>query len=191
VFIAFSLAGRAGILKDSAFVQLLLFWSLFIFLALHIKEQFAHSQAFLTPGYRRVHAMVASIAALIVVVVLPTVLSWFLDLHFIGFVAVMVLLFGTILWCVVKDSTWTHFAMFAGSIALFGTKLGQDRFREIISGQFETLAVAIFGLGILITVLAGIRLVRLNEEMPGYYNKIQRSRQAWSDKGQILPRLED
>ncbi len=73
----------------------MLFFSLFGFLAIHIKGQFADSRAHLTPGFRRVHATVAAIAALIFAVVLPAVLTCFMGWHSVGFVAVVTLLFGT------------------------------------------------------------------------------------------------
>ncbi len=148
VFIGFVLADRYGALKDSVFVQLMYFFSLFIFLALHMKGQFVNSRAHLTPGYRRVHATIAAIAALIVAVVLPAVLSWFMGWHCIGFVAVVVLLFGTILWVIVKDATWTIFAMMFGWSAVCSTESGPVWFRELLSGQIESQAVAILGLGI-------------------------------------------
>jgi hypothetical protein len=197
VFIAFSLLGRFG-LKDSWAVQLMYFFSLFIFLAIHMKGQFVDSRAHLTPRFRRIHATIAALAALIAAVVLPTVLSWFMGWHCIGFVAVAVLLFGTILWVIVNDATWTVFAILAGWSALCATQSGPAYFRALLSGQIEPQAAAILVLGILIALLAGIRLVRLNDETMTYYSTLrwdwdwsQKTRQGWSGEGRFLPGLRD
>ena len=196
MFIWFSLADRAGF-KDPVFVQLMLFFSLFIALALHMKGQFVDSRARLTPGFRRVHATVAAVATLTAAVVLPAGLSWFMGWHGIGFVAVVMLLFGTILWVIVKDATWTVFAILLGWSAFCSTQSGPAWFRELLSGQIEFQAAAILVLGILITLFAGIRLVRLNAEAMTYDSTLrwdwdwsQKTRQGWTGDGRILPGLE-
>ena len=113
-----------------------------------MKGQFVDSRARLTPGFRRVHATIAAAVTLIVAVVLPTGLSWFMGWHCLGFVAVMMLLFGTILWVIVKDATWTLFAMMLGWSAFCSTESGPAWFRELLSGQIESQAVAVLVLGI-------------------------------------------
>ncbi len=198
VSITFSLADRDAILKGSAFLQLMLFFSFFLALALHMKGQFVDSRAHLTPGFRRVHATVAAVATLIAAVVLPAGLSWFMGWHSIGFVALVLLLFGTILWVIVNDATWTVFAMLAGWSAFCSTQAGPAWFRELLAGQIEPQALALLVLGMLITLLAGIRLVRLNEEKLTYYSTLrwnwdwsQKTRQGWGGEGRILPGLRD
>jgi hypothetical protein len=197
VFVAFSFAGRDG-MKDSVLLQLMLLFSFFIALALHMKGQFVDSRAHLTPVFRRVHAIVAALATLIVAVVLPAGLSWFMGWHGIGFVAVVMLLFGTILWVIVNDATWTVFAMLLGWAAFCSTQAGPAYFRELLAGQIEPQAMAILALGMLITLFAGIRLVRFNEEMLTYDSALrwnwdwsQKTRQGWSGEGRILPGLRD
>ena len=197
VFIAFSLGGRVG-LKDSWAVQLMLFFSLSVFLAVHMKGQFVDPRAHLAPGFRRVHATIAALATLIVVTVLPIGLAWFMGWHSMGFVALATLLFGTILWVVVNDATWTSFAILFGWSAFCSTQSGPAYIRELLSGQIELHAAAILVLGIMICLLAGIRLVRLNEEALSYESTLrwdwdwsEKTRQGWNDKGRFLPGLRD
>ena len=142
--------------------------------------------------------MVAAVAALIIAVILPAMLVCLLGLHSIGMVAVMVLLFGTTLWVIVKDASWISFAALAVFFAVFITDAGRDWLRGLISGQFETQAFALFGLAQSVTLIGGNRLVRLNEDMPGYLflgtvwskNGNQMTRQ-WTDEQRLLPRLRD
>ena len=70
------------------------------------------------------HATVAAVATLTAAVVLPAGLSWFMGWHGIGFVAVVMLLFGTILWVIMKDATWTVFAILLGWSAFCSTQSG-------------------------------------------------------------------
>ena len=163
-----------------------------------MKGQFVNSRAHLMPGYRRVHATVAAVAALIVAGVLPLALSWFMGWNCIGFVAVVTLLFGPILWVIVNDATWTVFAILLGWSAFCSTQSGPAWFRELLAGQIEPQAAAILVLGILITLLAGIQLVRLREDKLTYDSTLrwdwdwsQKTRQGWSDQGRFLPGLRD
>jgi len=197
-FVAFSLAGRAAGMKDPVFLHLMLLFSLFLALALHMKGQFVDSRAPLMPGFRRVHATVAALVTLIVTVILPTGLSWFMGWHCLGFVAVVTLLFGTILWVIVKDATWTIFAIMFGWAAFCNTQAGPAYFQELLAGKNDSQAVAILALGTLITLLAGTSLVRLNREMLTYDSTLrwdwdwsQKTRQGWSGDGRILPGLRD
>jgi hypothetical protein len=195
VITATALAEHAE-LKDSWATQLMYFFCLFIFLAMHIKGQFVNARAHLMPGYHRVHATVAAIAALLIAVVLPTALSWFMGWHCIGFVAVAVLLFGTVLWVIVNDATWIAFALMFGWSAVCITESGPAWFRELLAGHIDSQAVLILVFGILITLLAGIRLVRLNAESLTYDSTLrwnwdwsQKTRQGWNGEGRILPGL--
>ena len=169
IFTWFTLLGRAGILTDAWAVQFVYFFGLFIFLAMHMKGQFVNSRAHLTPNFRRVHATVAAVTALSVAGLMPAVLSWLMGWHSLGFVAVVVLLFGTVLWVIVKDANWMLFAMMAGGTAFFATEWGPAHFREVVSGHFEFQAAAILSLGIWISLAAGARLVGINEDMPEYH----------------------
>jgi hypothetical protein len=171
---------------------------LFACLAVHAKGQFADSRARLTPGFRRVHAAVAAVAALVFAVLLPAVLAHVLGQDLIGLVAVVLLLYAAVLWVIVTGTTWTCFAMVAGFIALFGTEPGRAWFRELVSGQREPQAAALLALGALTTLLAGVRLVRLNEDMPGFHTELQwnwdwskMTRQQRRGDGRFLPGLRD
>jgi hypothetical protein len=110
----------------------------------------------------------------------------------------VVLLFGTILWVIVNDVSWTMFAMLLGWSAFCSTHAGPAWFRALLSGQIDSQAVAVLVLGILITLRAGMRLVRLSEEKLNYYSTLrwdwdwgQKTRQGWSGEGRILPGLRD
>lgn len=197
-FIAFAVLDRFAGFKDSWAVQLMFLFSLFVFVAIHMKEHFLDSRAHLTPSFRRIHATVAAIVAIVAAGALPTLLSWFMGWHSIGFVAVAVLLFGMILWVIAKDATWTCFALLFGWSAFCATESGPAYFRGLLAGQFESEAVAILIVGIAVTLLAGVRLVRLREEMQTYDSKLrwdwdwnQKTGQGWSNDGRILPGLRD
>ncbi len=179
--------------------DLIPFLFLFGYLATHAKGQFADPRAHLMPGFRRVHATVAAVLALVVAVILPAMLTHVQGWHSIGFLATVVLLFGTVLWVAVKNATWTGFGMVAVWLAFFITEPGQACVAGFMSGHFEPLALAFLGLGSLITLLAGMQLIRLNEDMPAYYTRMRwddwdwnrKSGQGWSDRGRLLPGLSD
>ncbi len=189
---------RDGIHEEFRFYHLMPYWIVFGYLAEHAKGQFADSRAHLTPGFRRVHATVAGIATLIFAMILPATLAWCLGWDLISLVALVMLLFGTILWMTLAVAAWPTLVMLAGWWTLFVSELGQAYVRELISGHSEALAVALLGLGILIILRAGIQLVRLNEDMPGYYcwtttgwagtNQLNRQVwQAWAGKRATRP----
>lgn len=196
--VAFSLSDRLEVLRDSGFVQLLLLCSVFINLTMHMQRQFADSRAHLVPRFRRVHTTVAAGAAFIAAAVIPALLSWLAGLYCIGFVAVAVLLFGAILWAAARRAAWPYGAILLGYMAVCGTDWGTAYLRAILNGQLEPHAAAILVLGILITVVAGIQLVRLREETWNDDSTLQwewdwdwnqRTRQGWGDEGRGSSRL--
>ena len=67
-----------------------------------------------------------------------------------------------------------------------------------MSGQREPLAVALLGLGAGITLLAGIQLLRLNEDSLTYDSTLrwdwdwnEKTRQGWSGEGRFMAGLRD
>jgi hypothetical protein len=145
--------------------QLLPFAFLFGILVLHVREQFANSRAQLTPDFCRVHAAIASVAALLCAVLLPAAFASLIGWHPIGFAAVTLLLFGAVLWVLLSPSTWP--SLFIGWL-LLQTELGKGCAQQLVSGHFEYQAVGILAAGIVIVLLGGRRLIRLNEDMPWY-----------------------
>jgi hypothetical protein len=170
----------------------------FMYLAVHMEDQFADSRARLAPGYRRVHATIAAAVALVFAVLLPAMFTWLLDRHSIGFVAIAVLLFGATLWMMSSRDSWLSPLI---AVALISLVIEPVRgcLHQLVSGQFEPQAVGILVLGVLIALLAGMRLVRLDEDTPEYRRRIawdwaernQTSRLTWPTEGRILPGLWD
>ena len=177
---------------------LLPFFFLFMYFAVHMKEQFAHPRAHLMPGFRRVHVTVAAGVILAIAVVLPAALTWLLGLRSVGLVALSLLLFGTVLWMMLEPSTWLGFLVAVGAFALV-TGSGTGALQQLVSGQFEPQAFALLVFGAAVALRSVVRLARLNEDMPGYEIRVQwdwtgrgpMNRQAWSGRGRLLPGLHD
>lgn len=173
VFAFFALAlasfimGCIGDRVKLAIPQLAPFGFLFWLLVFHMKEQFVDSRVHLTPDFRRIHATVAGIAALICAVLLPAAFAWHIGWHSIGFVAITVLLFGTILWMLLF-SGWIFFPALIGWPLLLATESGRACLQLLVDGKFLWESVGILAVGVVIVLLGGIRLVQLNEEMPEY-----------------------
>ena len=80
--------------------RLVPFIALFAYWAIHVKGQFTNAQASLTPGFRRVHGVVAIIVAIIFVIILPGVAAPLIGWQSLGFVSISTLLFGILLWII-------------------------------------------------------------------------------------------
>jgi hypothetical protein len=113
----------------------------------------------------------------------------------IGLVAIAIFLFGLAMWATLIDAMWIFPASAVAFAAIVGVDSGTACFRQLMFGQYEP--AAIFGLGALMTVLAGIRLLRLNEETLGYHATLsvqERTRMTGQSSGQqrrFLPGLSD
>lgn len=136
----------------------------------HVKGQFADSRAHLVPGFRRVHAAVAAAAALLLTVILPMVLIWLADLRSVGLVALTVFLFGDILYQSTHQnlSSWLLSALTCLGLFAAFTEPARLLIWQLVSGKFEVEAVALIALGAVLVLIGGVRLVRLNEDMPAY-----------------------
>lgn len=186
--------GGIGKRLEFGLPHMMSFVFLFAYLVAHAKSQFVAWRSHLTPGYRRVHATVAAVVLIVSAVVLPTVLACCWGWHPVGLVAVAMLLLGTTAWVIVKDATWTCFAALGAWLALLSTEAGRAWFHAFVSGQIQTQAAAILIVGTLITLLAGIRLVRLSEETMTYDSTLrwdsewsEKTRRGWNGDGRILP----
>lgn len=163
---AFAL-GRVGNHQRFALQELFPFLLVFLGLIAHAKDQFADSRAHLTPRFRRPHAIVATAAAVFFAVCLPATVAWLFDRHSIGFVAMAVLLFNSVLWILLSMSGWLSWLVLLGWFSLC-TDVGQEFSQQLVTGKMEWLAATILAIGAAATVLGGIRLFRLNEDMPEY-----------------------
>ena len=144
---------------------------LFLPLAFHVKEQFASPRAYLMPGFLRVHASVAGGLVLLLAVLMPAMLTWLSGSHSIGLVALTVCMLGTTLWLVLLCPALWGLLVTAGVFAMIGSP-GQRAIGQLVSGQFEVQAYILLALGETMTLWAGTRVTRLNEEMPEYHRRM-------------------
>ena len=160
--------GRGGNHQEFVWWYLMPFAFLFGFLVVHVKEQFADSRARLTPDFCRIHAAIAGVAAVLCAVLLPAAFAWLIGWHPVGFAAITLLLFGAVFWGLLSLSSWILWpALLIGWLLLL-TELGRGCVQQLVSGNFEYQAVGILAVGVVIALLGGIRLIRLNEDMPEY-----------------------
>jgi len=133
--------------------------------AVHVREQFANSRARLTPDFCRVHAAIAGVAALFCAVLLPAAFAWPIGWHPVGFAAITLLLFDAVFWGLLSPlGLWPALIGWL----LLQTELGRGCVQQLVSGHFEYQAVGILAVGVVMVLLGGIRLIRLNEDMPEY-----------------------
>ena len=149
---------------------------LFLYLAVHVKDQFANSRARLTPGFRRAHVAIAAVASLIAAALLPAMLAWLAGWHSLGLVACTVLLFGAAIWQM--SSPWLGPLVAVGFLAMMNRPLSVY-LHQFVSGQAEPAAIGILAFGVLTTLLGAVRLFRLDEDMPEYHRRMQWD---WSER---------
>ncbi len=148
------------------------------FLSNHVIQQFADSRAHLTPGFRRAHVTIAAAAALAIGILLPATFTWFTGSRSVGLAAIAMLLLGTTFWQNLSQSVWINVLFFAGLFAVFMNALGKGAVQQLVSGQSELQAAGLLILGVALTLTGGIRLLRLNEDMPAYRRVVQWLRKA-------------
>jgi hypothetical protein len=157
-------------LIDSWILQfyLFLFIALFTYWAIHVKEQFADSRASLTPGFRKTHGVVALLAGMVFVILLPGVIALLIGRQPLGLVSITTFLFGIIFWAVLR--------LGKNSILLFVAVLISTLFEpirngieKIVSGNEPAQAFIIISIGIILSITGFIRLFLLNEEKPEYH----------------------
>jgi hypothetical protein len=91
------------------FIVLCAYW------AIHVKEQFADARSSLTPGFRKVHGVVAAIVAIVFVIIFPGVTARLIGWQSFGFVSLSTLLFGIILWYILRPGYILFFSWWAYS----------------------------------------------------------------------------
>ena len=148
-------------------------------LAAHVKNQFAESRCHLMPNFRRVHIAVAAGATLILAVGASAVLTWLTGLRSFGLVAVAVFVLGAVFWLVVALSNWVSWVIIP-LLLLTSSETVMGALALFISGQFEAQATGLLALGSAMIVATGMRLYRLNEDMPEYHRRMP---SRWSEGG--------
>ena len=192
VFIVF---GRSENRFNFSVYHLLVFAALSVFWAIHVKEQFADCRASLTPAFRRIHITVAAVMATVLTVLLPAALAPLMGWRPLGFVAITTLLFGAVTWSVAHQTGWEGWLILAGFLSVL-TDPVRNNLEQLIHGHFEAEAFALLAIGVAISILGGIRLYRLNEEMPEYHlrmvayreGKLQMSGPQWQAVERSLSR---
>lgn len=152
--------------------QLLLFVVFFAFFATHLKEQFANSRASLTPGFRKAHGMVALIVAIFFSIILPGIMAPMIGWQSFGFVAILMPLFGAILWFILRPGGTFSLVIMAVWIPILFPAI-QKSLEQIALGNKPFQAFTFFGVGAVLSITGIIRLFLLHEELPEYHLNLQ------------------
>lgn len=139
-----------------------------IYVITHAAQQFANQRSHLMPNFRRVHIIVGGIMAFALTVILPAIVIFAAGMRSIGLIAFAVCFFGVVLCQTVYSPGWIGSLMGMASV-VFWTPWGIDFIRQFVSGQFEFQALGMLVAGGVLTVLGGIRLFLIEEDMPRYY----------------------
>lgn len=142
--------------------------ALFAYWAIHVKGQFADARASLTPGFRKVHGVVAIIVAIIFVIILPGMAAPLIGWQSLGFVSISTLLFGIILWIILRWGFTFFLFMSSGFVFIFHKPIW-TRIEPIFTGKEPIQAFIIMSLGVILSITGIIRLFLLNEEKPEYH----------------------
>lgn len=161
------------------FPYVILSWLPFLLLVVHIKEQFADSRARLTPGFRRVHVAVAAAAVLLFAVLLPAGLTLLAGWRSVGLVAITLVLFDVIFWQAAFNASWPTWLIVAAFIGMT-REPARIALGEFVSGKYESQAVAMLLVGAAIAWQGMRRLVRLTEDDPKSYRRMQ-----WDQSGRF------
>ena len=153
--------------------SLFLFIPLFAYWAIHVKGQFADARASLTPGFRKVHGVVAIIVAIIFVIILPGVAAPLIGWKSLGFVSISTLLFGIILWIILRSPFTFIPPILAGlGLVFISHKPIWTRIEPIFFGKEPIQAFIIMSVGVILSITGIIRLFLLNEEKPEYHRNL-------------------
>jgi hypothetical protein len=151
--------------KSNLILLFFLFYTLSYNLLIHIKEQSADIRSHIIPNFRRVHSITASVLVFLLIIAIPSILSLLKQLPSVGFVALIVFYFGVILWDItIKPGLIVGLIVFPSLLILADPS--DNYVNKIINGQYEILAYSLLFIGLIATVLGGIRMFHLHEEMP-------------------------
>ncbi len=146
---------------------LFLFIVLFSCWSVHVKEQFATPRASLTPGFRKIHAVVATTAATVLVILLPGVTALLINRQPIGLISITTLLFGIILWAILRLGN-IFFPIIAAGLVLTLFVPIRENIEKIVSGNEPVQIFIIMSIGIILSITGIIRLFLLNEDNSEY-----------------------
>jgi hypothetical protein len=173
LFALFLFQSSARVKYDFLPIYYILFVILFFYWAIHVKEQFADARASLTPGFRNVHAAVAAIAAIVLVILLPGVTALLIGWQFFGLISITTFLFGTILWTILSGHLTFAALFWIGSNFLFLYSPIKNSIEQIVLGMEPIQAIIIIIIGIILSITGIIRLFLLNEEKPEYHLNVK------------------
>lgn len=156
-------------LRPFQLMLLILFYS---YLAAHMKEQFTNSRASLTPGFRKVHGIVASAIALALSVLLPGLMAPSIGWQSFGFISITTVMFGAMVWSALRSMGTITLIILCGWLSTFAEPV-RSGMEQIVLGRKPVHALIFTGIGILLSISGIIRLIILNEEMPDYHLNIQ------------------
>lgn len=156
-------------------VYLFPFIALSAYWAVHVKGQFADARASMTPGFRKVHTVVATVAAIVFVIILPGVTAPLIEWQSLGFISISTLLFGIILWFVLRPGTIFFLLMIGGFISI-QQKPVYNVIDQIFSGKEPFQVFIILSIGVILSITGIIRLFLLNEEIPEYHLNFKKTK---------------
>lgn len=151
------------------FIALSAYW------AVHVKRQFADARASLTPGFRKIHGVVATITAIVFVIILPGAAAPLIHWQPLGFVSILILFFGIILWYILRPGRTFFFFMMSGFI-LIQQKPVFNAIEQIFLGNEPVQAFIIIGIGVILSITGIIRLFLLNEEILEYHLSFKKNK---------------
>ncbi len=155
--------------KDADFTLLMVaFMFICVFSAIQIAQQFSDAHAHLTPAFRRVHIVVVAIVALVIAVLLPAIITWSVGFRSIALVASATFMFGASLCMFLSPLSWLNWITAVGIIASC-TPWGKAILYRFVAGEYEIQALGLLVVGVTMTLLGGLRLIRLNEDMPEFH----------------------
>jgi hypothetical protein len=171
----------------------------------HVAAPFADWRAHLTPNFRHIHAVVAVAATFIVIVVLPAMLALLAGCSLVAAVAIVAFLLGATLWSLARglatpDGSALMMIVVMGypllAVACVLVPSLRQEFIQFMSGQLELQAIALICIGLVMIVLGGMQLSRLDNDVLGaqYYlrglnawGRQNRGSAPWAD----LPKLNE
>jgi hypothetical protein len=114
---------------------------------------------------------VAAVMSIIVGVLLPAATTWLLGMQSIGLVAIGTLMLGVLLLGNAYQrpkGAWFGAGLLTG-LLVGCTPQGRHYVAQLANGQHELQAMGWFLAGMVMEILAAVRLVQLNEDMPEYH----------------------
>lgn len=151
------------------FIALSAYW------AVHVKGQFADARASMTPGFRKVHIVVALITGIVFVIILPGLAAPLIGWQSLGFISVSTFLFGIILWYILHPGR-TFFFFMLGGFLFIQQKPVFSVIEQVFFGKKALWTLTFLGVGAVLSITGSIRLFLLNEEKPEYHLNLKKNK---------------